>query len=390
MLALVSLSYWVFGVVIRSTAPLVTPILEDLNLSYSQMGIILASWPLTYIGAAAVSGAIIDRWGIRKSLFVGILIIGSSEILRYFANGFVAMVLLVAVFGLGGPMVSVGCPKTISVWFRGRERGMAVGIYTTAIWIGGLTAYSTVNSVVMPLTGYSWRLTFVCYSLPAFATALLWWLLSRDVDPAEETERTSIAKVFIDLIGVRNVQLILIMGLLSFAVTHGFNDWLPKTLETGGFSPKIAGFAASVPLLVGLPTVLVVPRLVPPRLRGRIVALLSLGTAIAVLIVATASGSPLIMGLVTYGISFGPIFPLLVLILMELPEVGSRYMGSAGGMFFCVSEIGGFAGPFIVGAIRDLTGSFLMGACFLAGLSLIISVMGLLIRSNVTLTREPQ
>jgi len=165
MLALVSLLYWVFGVLIRSTAPLVTPILEDLNISYSQMGIILASWPLTYILVAAVSGAIMDRWGIRKSLFVGTAIIGLSGFLRYFANGFATMILCVALLGLGGPMISVGCPKTISVWFRGKGRGIAVGVYTTAVWIGSLTAYSTANSVVMPLTGYSWRLTFVCYSL---------------------------------------------------------------------------------------------------------------------------------------------------------------------------------------------------------------------------------
>ena len=137
----------------------------------------------------------------------------------------------------------------------------------------------------MPLTGYSWRATFVCYSLPAFAAALLWWLLARDVTHVEASERTSIVKVFTGLIGIRNVQLILIMGFLSFAISHGFNDWLPKILETGGFSPKIAGFAASIPLVVAIPAVLVVPRLVVPRLRGGIVALMALATAIAVLMV---------------------------------------------------------------------------------------------------------
>jgi len=388
MLVLVSILYWVFGVVIRSTAPLVTPILEDLNISYSQMGIILAAWPLTYILVAVVSGAVLDRWGIRKSLSVGVAIIGLSEFLRYFANGFASMVLCVALLGLGGPMISVGCPKTISVWFRGKGRGMAVGVYMTAVWIGSLTAYSTVNSVVMPLTGYSWRVTFVCYSLPAFAAALLWWLLARDVSHVEASEHTSIVKVFTGLIGIRDVQLILIMGFLSFAISHGFNDWLPKILETGGLSPKIAGFAASIPLVVAIPAVLVVPRLVVPRLRGGIAALMALATAIAVLIVATASDIPLIAGLVFYGASFCPIIPLLVLILMDLPEVSSRYMGSAGGMLFCVGEIGGFAGPFIIGAIKDLTGSFLIGACFLASLSVIISVMGLLLKPSLSQTHK--
>ena len=73
MLALVWLLYWAFNLVLRSIAPLITPILEDLNISYTQMGLILGSWPLTYIVVALIGGAIIDRWGIRKSLFLGIV-----------------------------------------------------------------------------------------------------------------------------------------------------------------------------------------------------------------------------------------------------------------------------------------------------------------------------
>ena len=380
MLALIWVLYLAFGIVMRSIAPLVTPILEDLNISYSQMGLILGSWPLTYIVAAVIGGAIIDRWGIRKSLFVGTVIIGLSEILRYFAGGFATMFLFVALFGLGGPMISIGAPKTIAEWFRGKGRGMAVGIYSTGAWVGALIAYATANSVVMPLTGYSWRLTFVWFGLLVFAAALLWWFLARDVKSTGATESTSIAKVFTGLISIRNVQLILIIGFLSFAIAHGFNDWLPKILETGGLLPAVAGFAASIPLLVGITSVLVVPRLVAPRLRGRIVALMSLGVAIAVLIIATASGALFITGLVLYGLSFSCIVPLLTLVLMEIPEVGSRYMGSAAGIFYCVGEIGGFAGPFIIGAIRDLTGDFLMGVSFMAGLSLVAFAMALLLK----------
>lgn len=388
MLALVSILYWVFGVLIRSPAPLITPILEDLKISYSQMGFILASWPLTYILVAVGSGAILDRWGIRKSIFIGVMIIGLSEVLRYFATGFVSMVFCVALLGLGGPMISVGCPKTISMWFSGKGRGLAVGVYTSGVWIGGLTAYSTANSVVMPLTGYSWRLTFVCYSLPAFAAAMLWWLMARDAPQREASEQTGIVRVFTGLIGIRNVQFVLLMGFLSFAISHGFNDWLPKILETGGLSPKMAGFAASIPLVVAIPTLFAVPRLVAPRSRGKIIALVALTTAIAVMVVATTWNVFLIAGLVLYGVSFCTIIPLSLLILMELPEVSSRYMGSAGGMFFCVGEIGGFTGPFIIGALRDLTGNFLVGAGFLAGLSGIICVLGLTVRPGLSHVHE--
>ena len=52
ILLLLWLLYAAFGAVARCIFPLVTPILADLRISYSQMGLILGSWQLTYILAA--------------------------------------------------------------------------------------------------------------------------------------------------------------------------------------------------------------------------------------------------------------------------------------------------------------------------------------------------
>jgi nitrate/nitrite transporter NarK len=49
-----------------------------------------------------------------------------------------------------------------------------------------------------------------------------------------------------------------------------------------------------------------------------------------------------------------------------MSEVGSKYMGSVGGLYFSMGEIGGFLGPFMMGYIKDLTGSFLFAIYFLA------------------------
>ena len=379
MLALVSLLYMAFGVVNRSLAPLVTPIIADLNISYSQMGIILGAWPLPYIIMAALGGAILDRWGIHKSLFIGILVVGLSGVLRYFANGFTVLFLCVVLFGIGGPMISIGCPKTVSVWFRGKERGTAVGVYTMAPWVGGLIPFLATNSIIMPLTGYSWRLTLVFLSLLCFVAALLWWFLGRDVKSAgATTESAGIVEVFTSLIKIRSLQLILIMGFFTYTINHGFHDWLPKILETGGLTPAVAGFAASVPLLVGIPTVLFVPRVVAPHSRSRAVSLVSLLAAVALFIIAITSGVSLIMGLVLFGATFCLVRPFLMLMLMDHPDVGARYMGSATGIFFGISQVGGFAGPFLIGVIKDFTGSFVMGASFIAGLAVILSIIAFL------------
>jgi len=385
MLALLWLLYFSFSLITRSIAPLVTPILKDLKMNYSQMGTILGSWQLAYILVSIFAGTIIDKWGIRKSLFAGAIMIGLSALLRYFPEGFTGMLFAVALFGVGGPMISIGCPKSIAVWFRGSDRGTAVGTYMTGSYIGMLAAFMLTNSFVMPLTGYSWRLTFVFYALVAFTIALLWWFLARDVSlAAVSADNPGITETFIKLMRIRNVQIVLIMGLLSFAILHGFGIWLPKILEAKGLSPISAGFTASIPVVSGIPVLLSIPRVIPPRFRHRFVALAALLTIFTLLLTVITSGIIQIVGLILYGITGSGFLPILTLILMETPGVETRFMGSAGGLFFCIAEIGGFTGPLIMGFLIDLTGTFLAGTVFFAVLSLIILGLTFMLKTEAT------
>jgi CP family cyanate transporter-like MFS transporter len=370
ILALLWLLYAAFGIISRSIFPLVTPVLTDLNLSYSQMGLILGSWQLTYIFAALVAGAILDRWGVRKSIFAGAIVIGISAALRYYAVGFITMLTAVALFGLGGPMISVGGPKTISLWFRGRSRGTAMGVYTTGSWAGGLMALALTNSLLMPLVDHSWRLAFVVYGITAFGVALQWFLLAREDGFAEHQKRISIIEVFGQLIKIRNVRILLVMGLLSFAIIHGFSSWLPRILEDNGLSATKAGWAAALAIATGIPSILIIPSVVPQRLRGRIIAFFAVLTAVNLILVMKMSGMALYIVLAVLGFVNAPFMALLLLVLMDSPGVETQHMGSAGGMFFCVAEIGGFTGPLIMGILVDATGTFMAGAMFLAGLSL--------------------
>jgi len=269
MLALLWLFYVCFGIVSRAIFPLVTPILNDLRIIYSQMGLILGSWQLTYIMMALVAGSILDRWGARKSLFAGAVIIGLSSCLRYFANNSIGLLIAVALFGVGGPMISIGGPKTISSWFRGPSRGTAIGLYTSGNWIGGLLALALTNSLVMPLVGNDWKQAFVLYGMITLGVGLLWILFARETESRETSNSMAIIDVFRNLGNLSNVRIVMAMGLLAFAIGHGFSSWLPKILETNGMSGQQAGFAASITIAAGIPSILLLPSLVPARYRGR-------------------------------------------------------------------------------------------------------------------------
>jgi fucose permease len=143
--------------------------------------------------------------------------------------------------------------------------------------------------------------------------------------------------------------------------------------------PAAAGLASATPYITTIPAVLLVPRLVPPRLRGRIITLLILLYGVSIMWVVATDKVP-IFGLLLSGASGPSIFPLLLLILMDIPEVGPKYLGSATGVFFCFSEMGGFLGPFIVGFLVDYTGTFMTGAVFLLLLVLVISSLMYLLK----------
>lgn len=380
MLGLLWLLYCAFGMVVRSASPLVTPMLRDLQMTYGQMGVVLGSWQLTYIGVAVWAGVLLDRWGIRRSLFFGTVVIGVSALLRFFPTGFGSLLAAVALFGVGGPMISIGAPKTIALWFQGRSRGTAVGIYTTGPWIGGVIALSATHPLVMPLTGHSWRLAFVCYGLLTLGIALLWWFLAREIRPeGSPASDESLRRVFATLIRVGNVRLILLAGLATFAVAHGFTNWLPRILETKAMSPSLAGLSASIPFVASIPAVLLIPRLTPPARRRPVVVLLSLCAAAAIVLIVATPVPPTI-GLLLFGASGLCLFPMLMLVLMDTPEVGARHLGTAAGIFFCVAEMGGFLGPFAVGALVDFSGTFLAGSLCLAGLALSVAVLILRVR----------
>ena len=380
MLLLLFLLYICFGIVSRAIFPLVTPILNDLHISYSQMGFILGSWQLTYIMMALGAGSILDRWGVRRSLFVGALVIGLSASLRFFANDFAFLLLAVALFGAGGPMISIGGPKTISFWFRGPSRGIAIGLYTSGNWIGGLLSLALTNSLVMPLVGNNWRMAFATYGMTTFGIGLIWLLFAREGGREPSSETMSIIGVFSRLVKLPAVRIVLTMGLLAFAIGHGLASWLPKILETSGMSGQQAGFAASITVAAGIPSILIIPSVVPLHHRGRTMAILSILTAVNILLVMQVSGVALLISLALLGFISSPFMSLLLLILMDSPGVETRHMGSAGGMFFCVAEIGGFAGPFFMGVLVDLTGTFMAGALFLAGLCIATAVLTCFLR----------
>lgn len=356
---------------------------SDLHLSYTQMGFILGTWQLVYTVAAIPLGFLIDRIGTYKALLLAACIVGTSAILRSFATNFGTMVAFVGLFGLGGCMVSIGIPKVASIWFLGKERATATGIYATGGTAGGIVALSLTNSVVIPLVG-SWRTAYLIYGLVAFLVAAVWLLRGRagpasaeprKVPPVENRGWQGIRPAF-----SRNVLLIVFIGITTFLVAHGLQQWLPTILQLNGMTAIQADLAVSLVNVFMIFGSLLAPRL--PFLVGSkkwAICILLIIQGLSVLTISGGSGPVLWTVLALRGVS-GGFMPLLSLILMDLPEVGPARMGMVGGLFFAIGEIGGFGGPAIMGLFKDATGTFLWGLVFLAAVCLAMLIPTLFLK----------
>jgi len=325
MLALIWLAYFAFGMILSSIPPLVTPIARDLALTYSQIGSILGAVLLLYIPLGISVGLLIDRAGMRRSIVAAIALVPLSAFLQSFATNFETLFLSVCVVGIGGPFLSVGAPKIVASWFSGRERGLASGIYMTGPFIGSSTALAFTNTIILPLMG-TWRDTLRLYALFGFSMAFVWLLCGRDQPHTQTGHITAVPlrEAISKLLREKYVWIIAIIGFSSaFFAGYGFTRWLPKLLELKGMSPAEAGFFASVPGWSGLIGNIVVPILGKAGSRKPLVFVTLLVQGICIFTTAAVSGLPLIASLVFYGIGYGAMAPLLIVILMDMPQVGA-------------------------------------------------------------------
>ncbi|MBN17955.1 MAG: MFS transporter [Chloroflexi bacterium] len=381
MLMLVWLLYFCFGLTLATIAPLTLPIMNELDISYAQMGFILGAWQLVYIFTAYPLGVIIDKLSIRKSLGIGILLIWISLISRGLAGDFSTLLFAVVVFGFGGPIISIGAPKVISVWFKGSQRNLSAGIYATGPTIGSALALGTAIPIANLLG--SWRGISVIYGIIVFFSIILWLVFSKNnFSGLDDKDSISAFTTFRDLFSIRNVKIIMLLAIASFFLNHGLNNWLPTLLKEKGISLTSAGVWSSISMLSGVVGLIIIPAVAKYFSRVLIlfgIFIISSSSTFALIIF---TDYPLYFSLIISSIVRAPMMPLLTLLLMETKGVGSVRMGAAGGLLFTAAEIGGFAGPFILGVIRDRSGTMDLGLILLGVFIALLVLLLPIIKEN--------
>ena len=382
MLLLIWSVYSCFGIVSGSLAPISPLLIKDLNLTYTHMGIILGFWQFIYIFTAMPTGNIIDKWQLKQSITIGIIVMLASMILRGLSINFISLLLSVGLFSFGGPIASSGSPKLVATWFKEKDRGKASGIYATGPVIGNAIAFASAPIIAINIFD-NWRGISIIYGIILVVVLSIWLLFAKN-KPNNKPE-ISIQKVsYRELIKINTVKIIMFLSIIFFFISHSLSAWAPSILIDKNFSITNAGYITSISTIISLISLIFITSVFKKGKRKNAIIYILLISSVASLGIAFFSGFKLIFSIFLIFSVKRSLMPLSTLILMEHKDIGPQKIGTAAGMFFASAEIGGFSGPFIIGFLRDLTNSHQIGFLF----SSILCLTGILFAFKLNETQN--
>ena len=170
------------------------------------------------------------------------------------------------------------------------------------------------------------------------------------------------------LSAIKDVR-VLILTAIQFGYTlgsYGIGIWLPQILKTHGLSNLAIGFVSAIPYVFAAVAMLAWAAYVDRA--GRKILNLTLGFLLAtvglVLSVGWTQMAPALIGLTValVGVTSARA------IFWTVPTSFLTGRGAAGGLAFIstIGSLGGFFGPFLIGWIKDSTGSFILGLLAMA------------------------
>ena len=346
--------YASFGLVAGSLAPLLSQIRLDLGMSHAAMGAALGAWPFVYLAVSAIAGKLLDRYGLHVGLAAGAVLISASALLRAGAQSGTTLWFAVAVFGLGGPFISIGAPKLVTEWFAAEERGLAVGLYSTASSLGAITAL-VIADPLRVATGH-WRWVMVIFAAVSLTSGLLWVVVSSQNPLRNKPEL--IDDQHEGLWRDPTVRRILFLAFAIFFVGHALNGWMPEMLRTGPWSTRGAAWLTAGGITIGVIGSLIIPGRVNAYKRPQFLITMFVAMAVCVWALAASSQTLHIFAIAVIGIVRVCSVPMAMLMLMSSRSVPDARMGTAGGLFFTAGELGGVSGPWVIGIARQNSADF--------------------------------
>ncbi|GAC1564666.1 MAG: MFS transporter [Ktedonobacteraceae bacterium] len=339
-----------------TTQAILPTLSQDFHVSAPTAGLTVSVLVLSVAIGSLFYGPLSDIVGRKPVMVWASFLVAIPTLLCGFAPNFATLVALRAIQGLLLPgLTSVAIPY-VNEEFEGRGRGLAMGIYTSGLVLGGLFARVASAS----LTGiYNWHIALFAFVLPTLIAAVCMWLFLPEIYskkrvsklvPVQRTTKTSfLQQTLRDMwMHLHNRRLVgaFIIGLCSFFGFIGVFTYLPYYLTGPQFHlPPIDLSLVYLLWLTGIGSP--IAGTIAGRVGSRLTIACSIGFAVVGLLITLIPILPITLGglsLLTLGM-----FSILPAANLYLGELSTKAKGTAASMYLSLYYLGGSIGAVVPG-----------------------------------------
>ncbi|MBV8664539.1 MAG: MFS transporter [Hyphomicrobiales bacterium] len=393
----------------------------DIGLSDTMFGFGAGVFFLAYFVFEVPSNLLLDKFGARvwiaRIMFSWGLISGAMafvpDISRFTGlSGEHTFYALRILLGFAEAGFLPGIIYFLTLWFPATYRARIVGYFMSAVPLSSALG-SPVSAWLLGFDGLGglkgWQWLFVAEAAPSLILAVvtyfyltdrpaeaMWldaaqrkWLIGRLAAEDKARAHVSPAGALASLYDAR----VLAMSLIYFGVVaclYGVGFWLPTIVKGFGVSIAMTGWISAIPYLVGFVGMMWWGMRSDARMERTLHLAIPLALAAIGVGGAAFLTDPLAkMIALTVG-AFGVYATLPV--FWTLPTAILSGASAAAGIaaINAIGNLSGYFGPFVIGWIKDATGSFAWGLLAVAACSAVAMVIALALGHDVSLEAEPK
>jgi ACS family tartrate transporter-like MFS transporter len=376
---------------------------DELGFSNAVFGFGSGIFFIGYVLLGIPGALLVEKWSARKAMAVTMIVWGcvaSGTGLIHSKPEFYTMRFVLGVTEAG---FFPGVITYLTHWYRPQDRAKAVAMFMAAIPMSQVIA-SPISAMLIKVNwlGLSgWRWLLILEGAPAVLCGFISWFYLTDwprqarwlgAEEREflsgELERESIQKAAagrISLFQALRSRDVILLSLVYFGGTtgtYGLGLWMPKMLQrAGNLSAVATSWYTAIPALVAVPAMLICGwhsdrtderrwHTAIPRFAGTVA-----------LVAAALLPVSLPAALILFAIAFSG----LVAAYPSLWAIPTSFLGAAAaagsiGMINSIGNLGGFYGPYTIGWLSDLTGSYAGGLWAVAAALFMSGVLVLFVR----------
>ncbi len=347
----------------RSNLSIAAPLIKDeLNISGSQLGTLLAGFFYTYTLLQIPAGWLVDRFDAKWVFGLGFFIWSVSTAVTGLVHGFVALLIARVVLGIGESVAFPAYGKIIGTHFQESRRGFANAVVITGLALGPALGMLIGGNVV---DRFGWRPFFLVLGMAALLWLPPWWAwMPRSIPHPKRTPKGSTG--VIEILKQRSAWGTCLCQFSFNYASYFLVTWLPFYLYRGRHlsmsqMARVGGlvyllFAASAAIFGKLSDRWVIAGASPTTVRKSLAIAGNVGMGAFLALSGIAPDRLLLSALALAGIFMG--MSSCNIWAMTQTLAGREVVGRWTGVQNFVGNFAGIAAPTLTGFLLDRTGHF--------------------------------